>query len=97
MNGILNESTVVEEYDFNKPDCHEIDYLIDDNFKDCRKKYFHTFEYRLGYDIKFAKISDNEEVNSTISHRSMGYKTEFYGLNKKKSKMLEEMVLSLIK
>ena len=82
MNGILNESSV-KECDFIKPDIHEIDYLLDGFIKDCRNKYFHTFEYRLVYDIKFTTISNNEEVNFTITQRSMEFKTEFYGLNEK--------------
>ena len=45
-----NQLTIVKEYDFNKPDIQEIDYLLDDIFKTCRNKYFHTFEYRLIYD-----------------------------------------------
>ena len=36
-----------------KKDIHEIDYLLDDVIKHCRKNYFHTFEYRLVYDINF--------------------------------------------
>ena len=75
MNGILNESTVAEEYDFIKPDIQEIEYLFDDILKDCRNTYFHTFEYRLVYDILFTIISFNEEVNFTIIHRSMEFKT----------------------
>ena len=38
MNGILNESTVVKEYDFNEPDNHEVEYLLDDINKVCRNK-----------------------------------------------------------
>ena len=38
MNGILNESTVVEECDFIKPDYREIDYLLDDIIEDWRSK-----------------------------------------------------------
>ena len=49
----------------------------------CRNRYFHTFEYTLVHDIKFTSKSNNEEVNFTITHRSMEFKTEFYGLNKK--------------
>ena len=79
----MNESTVVEEYDFNKRDFHAIDYLLDVTIKDCTNKYFHTFDYRLAYDIKFTKNFINEEVNFTITHRSRDLKTEFYGLNKK--------------
>ena len=36
MNGILIGSSVVKEFDFNKPDFQEIDYLLDDNIEDCR-------------------------------------------------------------
>ena len=85
MNGIINENklTVVREYEFDKKVIHEIDYLLDDVIKDCRRNYFHTFEYRLVYDINFTNISNNEEVNLMVTHRSMEFKTEFYGLNKK--------------
>ena len=85
MNEISNENKlfVVKEYKFDKKDIHEIDYLLDDVIKHCRRNYFHTFEYRLVYDINFTKISNNEEVNLIVIHRSMEFKTEFYGLNKK--------------
>ena len=85
MNGIINENklTVVKEYEFDKTDIHEIDYLTNDVIKHCRKNYFHTFEYRLVYDINFTNISNNEEVNLIVTHRSMEFKSEFYGLNKK--------------
>ena len=96
MNGLLNESTVVKEYDFIKSDIHKIDHLLDDLFKNCRNKYFHTFEYRLVCDIKFTNVSDNEEVSFTITHRSMDFKTDFYGLNKK-ANVLEKMVFFQIK
>ena len=78
----MNESTVVKEYDFIKPDIHEVDCLLDDIIKDCRNMYFHTFEYRFVYDVRFKNISNNE-VNFTITHGSVEFKTEFYGLNKK--------------
>ena len=94
---MLNESTVVKEYDLIKPDIHEIDYLLDGIIKDCRNNYFHTFEYTLIYDIKFTNFSNNEEVNSTITHRSI-LKLKLNSMVRiKKSKMLEEMVLYLIK
>ena len=83
MNGILNESTVFEEYDFNEPDILEVDNLLDDVIKDCRNKQFHTIEYKLDYDFKFTNNSNDEKVNFTITHRSMEFKTEFYGWNKK--------------
>ena len=40
MNGILNQSTVVKEYEFINPDIDEVDSLIDEVIKDCRKKNF---------------------------------------------------------
>ena len=85
MNDMTNENQliVVKEYEFDKKDIHEIDYLLDDVIKHCRKNYFHTFEYRLVYDINFTNISNNKEVNLIVTHRSMEFKTEFYGLNKK--------------
>ena len=85
MNEIINKNKlfVVKEYKFGETDIHEIDYLLDDVIKDCRRNYFHTFEYKLVYDINFTNISNNEEVNLVITHKSMEFKTEFYGSNKK--------------
>ena len=85
MNEIINENKlfVVKEYEFDKTDIHKIDDILDDVIKDCRKKYFHSFEYRIIYDLCFKNISNNEEVNFAVTHRSMEFKTEFYGLNKK--------------
>ncbi len=85
MNEIIDENKlfVVKEYKFGGKDIHEIDYILDDVIKDCRRNYFHTFEYKLFYDINFTNISNNEEVNLIIIHKSMEFKTEFYGLNKK--------------
>ena len=78
-----NQLTIVKEYDFNKPGIHEIDYLLEDIIKDCRNRYFHTFKFKLVFEINFTNISNNEEVNFTITPRSMEFKTEFYGLVKK--------------
>ena len=85
MDGIINKNKlfVVKEYEFDKTDIHEIDYLLDDVIKNCRRNYFHTFEYKIIYDINFTNISNNEEVNLIITHKSMEFKTDFYGLNKK--------------
>ena len=93
MNGILNENTVVKEYDFNKPDIHEIDFLLDDIIKDRRNRYFHTFGYRLVYDIKIKIISINEEVSFTTTHKSMDFKTEIFGLSKKIKNALQNGVI----
>ena len=78
-----NQLTLVKEYEFDKLDIHELDKLLDDIIKDCRNEYIHTFEYRLVYEIQFTKNSNDEQVNFTITHRSLVFETEFYGLNKK--------------
>ena len=85
MNDMTNKNQliVVKEYEFVKKDIHEIESLLDDVIKDCRRNYFHTFEYKLVYDINFTNISKNEEVNLIITHKSKEFKSEFYGLNKK--------------
>ena len=85
MGEIINENKlfVVKYYKFGKKDIHEIDYILDGVIKDCRRNYFYTFEYKLVYNINFTNISNNEEVNLVITHKSMEFKTEFYGLNKK--------------
>ena len=85
MDGIINEKklTVVKQYEFDETDIHEIDYLLDDVIKHCRKNYFHTFEYRNDYDISLKNISNEEEVNFVVTDRLMEFRTEFYGLNKK--------------
>ena len=46
MNEKINKNKlfVVKEHEFDKKGIHEIDYLLDDVFKDCRRNYFHTFE-----------------------------------------------------
>ena len=84
MDEIINKNDlfIVKEYKFDKKDIHEIDYILDDVTKDCRN-YFHTFDYKLVYDINFINISNNEEINLIITHKAMQYKTEYYGLNKK--------------
>ena len=85
MDEIINKNKlfVVKENKFGKKDIHEIDYILDDVIKDCSRNYFHTFEYKLVYNINFTNISNNEEVILIITHKSNEFKTEFYALNKK--------------
>ena len=94
----MKESTVVKKYDFNKPDFDEIEFLLYDIIKDCRNMFFHTFDYRLVCDIIFTNSSNNEEVNFTITHKSMEFETDFYVLKKKRKQiLLDETVVYLIK
>ena len=91
MIGILKQIIVFKEHEYIKPKNDEVVYLLDKLIEVCRNKYFHTFEYILVYDIKFTNISNNEEVNFTITHWSLEFETEFYGL-RKKIKLLDKMV-----
>ena len=80
MSGIMNESQVtnIKEYEFDNPPIQKIDSLIDNSFRDCNNKYFHTFDHICEYDLIFTIIGNNETVNFTISDKSMG----LYELNK---------------
>ena len=82
LNGILNESTFVKEYEKIEPENDEVDYILDKVIRDCRNNFFHTIEYRCVYDFKITNISNNDEVILTISHDYMNCKPEYYGLNK---------------
>ena len=62
--------TVVEEYEYCTPEIGEVIYILNDTIEDCRKKYFHSFEYRCIYDIKFTNMENIEEVDT---RSSLGY------------------------
>ena len=40
----MNENNVVKENEFINPDIDEVDYLLEKIIKDCRDKYFPSFE-----------------------------------------------------
>ena len=79
MNSITKEKVFVMEYEFDKPLIHKIDSTIDNCFRDCHHKYFHTFDHVCKYDLNFTNISNNETVIFTISNKNMG----LYELNEK--------------
>ena len=74
-----NQLTIVEEYEFNNPLIQKIDSLIDKSIRDCHDKYFHTFDHLCEYDLNFTNICNNENVNFTISDKSMA----MYEINQK--------------
>ena len=53
MNGLINENqlAIVKEYEFDKPFIHKIHSIIDNCYRDCLNKYFHSFEYKCVYNI----------------------------------------------
>ena len=69
MDGIINENelTVVKEYEIKNPLIQNIDSIINECYKDCLHKFFHTFEYVCVYDLNFTNDNNNETVNFTIS------------------------------
>ena len=67
-----NELYVVKEYNFDSPPITKIDSLIDNCYRDCHNKYFHTFKYVCIYDIKLTNITNNEIINISISDESLG-------------------------
>ena len=81
MNGVLNRNqlTVVKEYEFDKPLIHKMDPIVDNCYRDCLKKNFHTFKYDSFYDTNLTNITNNEFFNLKIADQSMN----LYDLNKK--------------
>ena len=67
-----NEIYVVKEYNFENTPITKIDSIIDNCYRDCHNKFFHTFKYVCIYDIKLANITNNEIINITISDESLG-------------------------
>ena len=74
-----NELYVVKEYKFDNPLITKMDSIIDNCYRDCHNKYFHTFKYVCIYDIELTNITNNEKINISLSDDSLG----LYVLNKK--------------
>ena len=75
----MNESNIVEEYDFVEPETDELYYLLDKVSKDFRSKFFHTFNYRCVYDIKFTNITNNERDILNSGHDCFEFRKKCYG------------------
>ena len=54
--------TFVKKCELNKPDIDEVIFVLRDTIKDCRHKFFHSFEYRCVYDIKYMDMDNFEET-----------------------------------
>ena len=67
-----NELYVVKEYNFDNPPITKIDSIIDNCYRDCHNKYFHTFKYVCIYDIELTNITNNEKINISLSDESLG-------------------------
>ena len=69
---------LVREYEVIRPDIHNVDSVIDNVSKHCHNEYFHIFEYKCIYDIKFTNITKNELLNLIVAGKQMN----LYGLRK---------------
>ena len=67
-----NELYVVKEYNFDNPPITKIDSIIDNCYRDCHNKYFHTFKFVCIYDIKLTNITNNERIKISLSDESLG-------------------------
>ena len=67
----MNGNFSVKEYEFDNSLIQKMDSKIDDYFRDCHHKYFHTFDHIFEYDVQLTNITNNELVNLTISDKSM--------------------------
>ena len=56
----------VKQYEFKKPKITQIDNTLKDVIKDCKDKYFHTFEFRCEYEIIFKLKTFGEVFYLTI-------------------------------
>ena len=81
MNGIMNgnQLTVFKEFEFNEPLIHKKVFIIDNCYRDCHDKNYHTFEYKCEFDIKPTSFANIDINILTIFDKSRG----LYELNKK--------------
>ena len=62
-----NEIYFVKEYKFNTPFITRIHSILDECYRGCHNKHFHTIKYVCIYDIKLTNITNNEVIKTTIS------------------------------
>ena len=72
---------VGEENETIKLEIDEIDDTLDNAIKNCRVKFFETFENRCVFDTKLTNIANIETVNSRVFRGFMSFQSEFFGLN----------------
>ena len=83
MDGVMNESSIVKEYEFIKPEIVEIGNLLDEVINDCKMKNFDTFKCICVYNIEFRDITIKENGSLNFSQDCLKIKYKYYGLNKK--------------
>ena len=80
-----NKLYLVKEYNFDNPNIKNIDSIINNSIRDCRNKYFHTFDHECVYDLNFTNINNKKTLNFTTSEKNF----MTYELNKKINKSLK--------
>ena len=75
--------TVVKEYEFIRPEVDIVNYILNDTFKGCKNKYFHSLEYKYVYDIEYISMENTEEVILKIFVGYVKFNSQFYETNEK--------------
>ena len=71
MDGRMNESTVVKEYEFDEQFIHKIISINDKWIRDCYNIFLHILEYNYVYNFKLTNIGNNKIVISRISDKGV--------------------------
>ena len=74
-----NELYVVNEYIFDNRIITEIDFILDECFRNCHNSFFLYFKFECIHDFKLKNININDIINLIISDKSM----DMHELNKK--------------
>ena len=74
-----------EEHEIIEHQNNEVEYILKDTIKDCRKKCFQTFVYGCVYDIKYKTMENNEEVFLSITLEYMNFKSQFFRIKEIKN------------
>ena len=66
----MNENVNVKTYEIDQPLIHKIDSIVDNCFRDCHNKYFHTFDHICEYDIILQESLIMKQLNSQFLIRT---------------------------
>ena len=70
----MNEYFNVKEYEFLNPNIDKIYYLFNCAYDGCDDNFFHYFEYKCVFNIKFINKTNNKEVLFQVTFRYGEYK-----------------------
>ena len=70
--------SVAKEYDFVKPESHEVNDKLNDTSNDCRDKCFLSFDFGYVIDKNFKNIQNKGEGILSLKNGYMKIKTQFF-------------------